>query len=747
MPGERKATLDPEKDRWLWDHCPTYVIPALPMMSILDRLSEAGAKVVSDKKVVGLRNVELNRWVSFASGPVKMKTVARLVEQESEKENEQGNGNAPLLAEVALEVWRESPDPRLSRFDRVAGATVLLADSYPGAPALPGELKNARKVDSPYSTGAMFHGPAFQMLTELSLGEGGASAVLAPERSGVPFGFINQGLLDAATHAIPADELHLWSDDISKENLGYPSRVLNAHFYQDAPRKGEVQVEARFEGFYQDPALPAETKFRFPKFRLVLIYNKNVWADFELVYALFPKGPIGLASPEKRRDFLNGAKYVKDVHLSEISSEGSELTVSLSQETVRGSDWLTGTVARAYRARVSELKALTGEVAVKEYVSRKAKIHPALVEILESPQDVSDGRVRAVAANMPYNIFTLARTWSGETARVRAVTDTTEDEYMDISPVRNVWRDIIGSGPWPGEDIFFALMQKFVRRFIVEDPVACQALKGRPALFLGNHQVGIESLLFAPLAGAWFEVPLKTISKYEHQDSYVGTLIKFFMTYPGVKPPESIIYFKEEDQASFFDHLENFKRTLPTEPRSLMVHAEATRANSARHEVTILSAVLVELALELNFPIVPVWFAGGLSVEYNPERIEFPVGYGSQDYHIGAPLLPEELERVGYKERLALVLAAINRTGPDYRDELPNAPDPDFEAKVKALMAKNGGREPEAVFRLILEQGADLSPDMKRIIQMMESGEVLPEQDDKSVWMNGFTRWLGESPG
>src|SRR5262249_31545486 len=37
-------TLDPARDKWLTDHCPTWTLPVLPMMSILDRIAEAAAK-------------------------------------------------------------------------------------------------------------------------------------------------------------------------------------------------------------------------------------------------------------------------------------------------------------------------------------------------------------------------------------------------------------------------------------------------------------------------------------------------------------------------------------------------------------------------------------------------------------------------------------------------------------------------------------------------------------------------------
>jgi 3-hydroxymyristoyl/3-hydroxydecanoyl-(acyl carrier protein) dehydratase len=72
-------TLDPSVDLWLQDHCPTWTVPALAMMSMVDRLA-AGAQVrAPGRKVVGLRNVRVHRWLSFAGGAQRVKTLGRPV--------------------------------------------------------------------------------------------------------------------------------------------------------------------------------------------------------------------------------------------------------------------------------------------------------------------------------------------------------------------------------------------------------------------------------------------------------------------------------------------------------------------------------------------------------------------------------------------------------------------------------------------------------------------------------------------
>ena len=47
-----------------------------------------------------------------------------------------------------------------------------------------------------------------------------------------------------------------------------------------------------------------------------------------------------------------------------------------------------------------------------------------------------------------------------------------------------------------------------------------EALQGRAVLYLGNHQVGIESLIFSIVASALQKVPTLTLAKVEHQQSW-----------------------------------------------------------------------------------------------------------------------------------------------------------------------------------------------------------------------------------
>ena len=65
------------------------------------------------------------------------------------------------------------------------------------------------------------------------------------------------------------------------------------------------------------------------------------------------------------------------------------------------------------------------------------------------------------------------------------------------------------------------------------------------------------------------------------------------------------------------------------------LHVEGEQALSCRHRVKRMSAVIVDVALDLNLPILPLRYSGGLPVEPLPEIVSFPDGFGQQDYTLG----------------------------------------------------------------------------------------------------------------
>ena len=117
----------------------------------------------------------------------------------------------------------------------VAASDVVVGEHWqlpPGAwPSIAAEYQEP----NPYTAGVLFHGPAYQLLTDLRMDATGSSYWLDLDAGGVPIGMLNQGLLDAATHGIPHDALWRWSDEIPRDVAAYPVAITTAAFYGPAP--------------------------------------------------------------------------------------------------------------------------------------------------------------------------------------------------------------------------------------------------------------------------------------------------------------------------------------------------------------------------------------------------------------------------------------------------------------------------------------------------------------------------------
>ena len=665
--------LDPSVDTWLNDHCPTHTLPALPMMSMVDRMMAAAR---AHGPCDGLMNLQVERWVVI-DGPTRLKT---------EVEGD----------EVRLLVWRDATNPALSRFETVAKATIA-TPSF--APIDPGSTTPA---PDPYASDALFHGPAFQLLKSLEMGGQGSRAVLNAG-SPIPFGTLNQALLDAATHAIPHDALETWSDRIEPGQVGYP-RKLDVRFYRDAPRTGDVTCETQLLGFDGDS--------RFPIVRIQLRANDEVFADMRLTEILMPKGRLGTAPPAARRRFLRDGAYVEGVALSRREGDATILHSS----DVRISDWLPGTLKRAYALESSRT---VEEIAIKEHLAGELRVHPRTIR-------VDDGAGIHGGTPLIRRNVTLA----GEDA----ITVRSAELELDLAPVREFWRAWFGVGEWPVEELDMALIEAFVENVHVEDPAAMEAIRGRAVLYLGNHQVGIESLLFSIIASALNSVPTLTLAKQEHRESWLGKLIAHCFTYPGVRDPGVITYFDRSDPASLPRIAGELAKA--TDARSLMVHVEGTRAHSCREPVKNMSGIFCDLAIRAGVPIVPVKLAGGLPITPVEEKLEYPVGFGKQTYWLGAPILPAELEALPYKARTDKVRDAINALGP--QPEAPSAPNTDLVWRAHEWESRKGVSKGQAGVWAVLELLREPSDAIRTVVEAGKHGSTPGD-----AWLAGLVRVLG----
>jgi PfaB family protein len=719
-PDHTEETLDPAVDTWLGDHRPTWTAPALPMMSMVDRLV-AAVEHETGERVTSLTNVRAHRWLPFAegAGPIRLRTEI--------SEPSAGGRLVTLLA------YREATDPALSRFEPVASATAFLgAVEAAPAPFAPLPAEGRESMPDPYESGALFHGPAFHYLESLTLGAEGSTAHLSAGRGTVPRGALHQGLLDAATHGIPHDAFHRWSSEIGADFVGYPYKISKLSLFAPLPATGAVRVEARFAGFDGDA--------RFPAIELQLIDEATnaVLVALRLIEILLPKGPLGSAPLADRRAFLRDRKFVPTVALSTYDAERG--VTRLSAEVVQQSDWLAGTVASVYGVapeRQRHREDLVLEVAVREHIARQAFVHPSALVV------DADG-LGAFAAIRPLRHHTVTVQRDDETGDVE-VRDRAPAR-QDIGQVRTYWDARFAMGPWPVEDLYYGLIERFVGDVILTDPAAFAAVRGRSSLYLGNHQVGVESLLFSILGSALSGTPTVTLAKAEHRTSWLGRLIAHSFSYPGVVDPNVITFFDREDKESLVQIVGDLSQAMATTGKSAMVHVEGTRAFSCRTPVIKMSSVFLDMALAVRAPVIPIRFTGALPVEPLETRIEFPIGYGRQDIWIGRPILPEELETLPYKDRKPFVIAAMNALGPQ-ADE-PSAPDPSFAEAVRGWQAHTGVDAEHAVLFETLAALPHPTDEVRTILEGARRGEVRFDDSPKGKWLAELARRLfGDAEG
>ncbi|HEY1086565.1 MAG TPA: 1-acyl-sn-glycerol-3-phosphate acyltransferase, partial [Archangium sp.] len=671
---EEKASL-PESTSFLGDHKPTWTIPALPMMSMVDQL--AGAV---QEPVASLTDVQVHRWLPV-TGDLKLKT---------ERENDT----------VTLLAWRDAGNAALSRFEAVASGRVHTGKAGAAPAPLPA-LTGATPEPDPYKSGALFHGPAFQYLSSLTMGTNGSTAVLHAEKGSVPRGTLNQGLLDATTHGIPHDALHRWSSRIPQDVVGYPYRLQHLRLFALLPDAGELRVEARFVGFDGD-----ET--RFPMIDVQLLAGSQVLLDYRLVEVLLPRGPIGSASRADRRRFLEEKAFVPSVALSRFDGK----TTGLSAQTVKQSDWLPGNMAHLYGVPADQRGDLVAQIAAKEHVSRRAFVHPSSVT-------VEEGGARASVR--PLRFHPLHVTRAGDDVLVADAAPP----MQDLRAVKSYWRKHFGVGEWPVEDLYYGLVERFVGDVVLADPEAFKAVEGRSCLYVANHQVGVESLLFSMLASALSKTPTVTLAKAEHRTSWLGTLIAHNFSYPGVIDPKVITFFDRDDKESLVRIIGDLAQEMSQKGKSVMVHVEGTRSVQARQPVLKMSSSFIDMALSIGAPIIPVRLVGGLPVESLDKRIEFPVGFGRQDYWIGKPILPELLSKLPLKERKDVIIASMNALGPALQTEVPLPGDAQFGAVASEWQARTGASAEDAVLFTTLVGLQNPGTEVKALLEGARAGKFV----------------------
>jgi 3-hydroxymyristoyl/3-hydroxydecanoyl-(acyl carrier protein) dehydratase len=335
------TVLDPRSDTWLADHCPTWTVPAVPLMSTADLLARAAGDHAG-RPVRVLHDLRVQRWLPV-TGPTRLRLTCA--------------GETARLA-----VWHEAGV--LSRFAPVATATVGF--ELPPRPDRFTPLPDLVDVPDPYENADIFHGPSFQYLTSLRMGSAGSYGVLDAGRGLVPRGLLHQGLLDAALHVIPHNELHRWDTEIGHGKLAFPHRLTRLAVFDSLPDHGEIEVEARFAGVLPDDLVAVDVQ---------LCQGDCVLVAFQVVDMLIPAGPLAEVPGPERRAYLRDGE--PDSRLLLTGSDGV-----LRRCDVERIDVLTGTANAVYGLPVGTPAVdWLPHIALKEHIARTTGVHPRTVEV------------------------------------------------------------------------------------------------------------------------------------------------------------------------------------------------------------------------------------------------------------------------------------------------------------------------------------------------------------------------------
>lgn len=305
------------------------------------------------------------------------------------------------------------------------------------------------------------------------------------------------------------------------------------------------------------------------------------------------------------------------------------------------------------------------------------------------------------------------------------------------------WRARLGmGGPWPGEDLFGALCRRCLDRILIEDAEGFAALGAKPRLYLANHQVAVESVIFGMALTALSGSLVRSVAKEAHQDTWVGEMFGHVYTHPDVRPPALVFYRDEYDPASMVKLLKEIEPAMEKMGESLLIHTKAARVVSCHEPLTVLSTTFVDLALRLDIPIVPVRFVGGVPVEPMDDFRDFPIGFARQDFHLGRVIRPEALRRLTGEARRRLILDRINGLGPEVGLETPNPPDPVFYRRVGEFMTATGTTQAKAVLLTCLAEHANACERTGKLVAAMESGRLDLPDTAEDRWFAALCRWL-----
>ncbi len=325
------------------------------------------------------------------------------------------------------------------------------------------------------------------------------------------------------------------------------------------------------------------------------------------------------------------------------------------------------------------------------------------------------------------------------------VSGLVEPPSLQLPAVADYWRQQLQIEAWAGEDVCRALVESCVGRVLVADGSALDAVRGQSVVFVANHQVAVESTAFSILASAYFGAPLLALSKAENRNHWLETIMRHVFSHPRVTNPLIPRHFQRKQPHQLPQLLSELAREMTASGRSLLVHVEGTRSLSCTVPTSKMSGVLLDMALENGFPVVPVRFHGGLPRSPVPARLEYPYLMARQDHYIGKPILPGELLPLNYKERSARIVDAINALGCAPAEESPATPNEALQASASRWATQRDVSAEVGALYCALRDLPDVSGEGAVLLSRIERGALLdasPPVDAEEEWLETLVRYF-----
>jgi NAD(P)-dependent dehydrogenase (short-subunit alcohol dehydrogenase family)/1-acyl-sn-glycerol-3-phosphate acyltransferase/acyl carrier protein len=748
--------FDPEADTWLQDHCPTFVIPTMPLTGMMAVMRETAQKLFPQAKVIGFERFRASHWLEFSSGPQEIQILA---ETESAAKD-------PITVKVVLKQFREAPRAELSRWEPFCVGQVLMASEFPASPEGPRFIREKclREFSGQelYQGGYRFHGPKFQKLLKMVLHPQikGTTFIETVGRDKMASPLAWTLFMDAVAQSIPHEESLPWMEK-TQGRVGFPLGVEQVQFFRDWPEASHLRCEFELLGIEQEG--------RLPKFEIRVYDGEGerapLWAQLLWHEVLIDLGQLAEISPQDRVRFLRDRQPFPQWSLSNPQSSQTSL---ISLKDLKSYDWLPGTMAQVYLnpIELKEYQSLKAEaaqywlaprIAAKEWVAKLESIHPASVQVMES----GENSFRAISERRPLNQIPFRWDFNGIVFRV----EQNGPDRPWMTPIYSYFSQALNVELPTIAKLVGGIGEKFGREVVLADPEDYNRLRGKPVLYLGNHQTFIESAITMICLHVIGQIPVVALAKQEHVGLWVGKLDQLIATYPGLSGGSRTLYIDRNNASELLQTFSQLKNDVLDKNNSLLVHAEGKRSRRANQPIKKISNVLIDLSIQAGVPILPMRFRGGLPLQDADPKCDFPVGYGRQSLWIGRSMAPADLEALPYAQRATYICDAINQLGGE-DNEFPEPADEVFGDEVKAWREYCGAEEASAVIFQALRRYSTLPniPERMGVHQILDPWDrfilagnlgqklrqptalILPD-DEIGHWIQKLARWVFASNG